>query len=117
MIAENTLGAAIADPTLAQMHARPKLSVEGAETSAHRGMDLKAMRKVAEDFESVFLAEMMRPMFDGIEAEGPFSGGQAEEIWKNMQVDEYGKSIAKRGGIGIADAVMDQLIRMQEGAA
>jgi len=32
-----------------------------------------------------------------------------------MQVQEYGKAIAKQGGIGLADHVMEQMIRMQEG--
>ena len=80
----------------------------------HGGMTAQRMRDVAEDFESVFIAEMIRPMFENIQTEEPFGGGPAEDIWRNMQVDEYGKAMAKTGGIGIADAVMDQLIRMQE---
>jgi Rod binding domain-containing protein len=31
-----------------------------------------------------------------------------------MQVDEYGKAIAKNGGIGIADAVFREILRAQE---
>jgi len=77
-------------------------------------MSTQRMRSVAEDFEAVFISEMIRPMFENIQTEEPFGGGPAEDIWRNMQIDEYGKAIAKTGGIGIADAVMDQLIRMQE---
>ena len=80
----------------------------------HGGMTAQRMRDVAEDFESVFIAEMIRPMFENVGAEAPFGGGAGEEIWRNMQVDEYGKAIAKSGGVGIADAVLDQMIRMQE---
>ena len=31
-----------------------------------------------------------------------------------MQVEEYGKSLARASGIGIADAVFKEIIRMQE---
>ena len=87
----------------------------GAMTGKAQGhMSTQRMRSVAEDFEAVFISEMIRPMFENIQTEEPFGGGPAEDIWRNMQIDEYGKAIAKTGGIGIADAVMDQLIRMQE---
>ncbi len=73
------------------------------------------VRKVAEDFEAFFLGQMLQPLFSGIDVEPPFGGGHAEEIWQSMMVDEYGKAMAKSGGIGIADAVMRQMIIMQEG--
>lgn len=76
----------------------------------------KEMREVAEELESVFLNEMLKPMFEGIEASAPFGGGQGESIYRDMQVSEYSKALTQRGGIGIADAVMDQLIRLQEAA-
>lgn len=72
-------------------------------------------RKVAEDFEAVFLSQMIQPMFEGIEAEEPFGGGASEKMWKTLQVDEYGKALAKSGGVGIADSVMRQLLEVQEG--
>ncbi len=31
-----------------------------------------------------------------------------------MMVEEMAKSIAKQGGLGIADAVMKEMLRMQE---
>lgn len=73
------------------------------------------MRKVAEDFEAVFLSQMLQPMFKDMKTEDSFGGGQSEEMWRTMQVDEYGKAIAKSGGIGLADAVYAQMIQMQEG--
>jgi hypothetical protein len=32
-----------------------------------------------------------------------------------MQVEEYGKAITKTGGIGITDAVLKEMIKLQEG--
>lgn len=72
------------------------------------------MRKVAEDFEAFFLSQMLQPLFANLEAEQPFGGGTAEKLWKSLQVDEYGKAFARSGGIGIADAVVKEMLRMQE---
>lgn len=79
-----------------------------------KGMNEQQARKVAEDFEAFFLAQAFQPMFASIEAAEPFGGGQAEQMWRGMQVDEMGKAMAKAGGVGIADAVYQQILRMQE---
>ena len=71
-------------------------------------------RKIAEDFEAVFLAQMLQPMFEGIKPEAPFGGGNSEAMWRSMQIEEYGKAITKAGGIGIADSVYREIIKLQE---
>lgn len=76
--------------------------------------DLKKMRETAQDFEAVFLGQMLQPMFEGINVEEPFGGGSGEKMWQAMQVEEYGKALAKNGGIGLADNVMREMLRMQE---
>ena len=70
----------------------------------------------ARDFEQVYLSKMLNQMFAGLTTDGPFGGGQAEETWRGLLVDEYATTIAKAGGIGIADAVYRDLIALQEGA-
>ena len=71
-------------------------------------------RGVAEDFEAFFLGQMLQPMFSSIEPSKPFGGGHAEKIWKSLMVDEVGKSMAKNGGIGLADMIQRDLLKMQE---
>ncbi len=71
-------------------------------------------REVAEKFEAFFLGQMLQPMFASINPEPPFGGGHAEKIWKSMMVDEIGKSMAKSGGIGIADSIQREILKMQE---
>ena len=75
--------------------------------------DAKA-RRAAEDFEAVFISEMMKPIFESVSTEGPFGGGPAEGIWRSMMVTEIGKEIARRGGFGIADNVHAEMLRLQE---
>ena len=84
------------------------------QASAPGGIDVRAAKKTAEEFEAVFIAEMLKPMFQNIEPAEPFGGGQAGKMWQEMQVAEYGKAISKAGGIGIADAVFREMIKAQE---
>jgi peptidoglycan hydrolase FlgJ len=70
-------------------------------------------RHVAQQFERMFISEMLGPMFAGIETDGPFGGGNAESTFRPMLIDQYADSIAKSGGIGIADAVMKEILKMQ----
>ena len=57
---------------------------------------------------------MLKPMFANLGAEGPFGGGTGEEMWRSLQVDEYGKVIAKKGGIGLADNIFHEMLKLQE---
>lgn len=70
--------------------------------------------KVAEEFESVFLSQMLKHMFDGVETDELTGGGHGEDTYRSLMVDEYSKMIAKTGGIGVADHVKAEMIRMQE---
>lgn len=87
------------------------------ESSAKKLKDVKQLEKIAgaaEEFEAVFIAEMMKPMFEGLSTEAPFGGGKGEEVFRSMLLQEYGKVIAKTGHLGIADAVKHELIKTQE---
>jgi peptidoglycan hydrolase FlgJ len=71
-------------------------------------------RAAADDFEAVFLNSMFQQMFTGIDGEGPFGGGGASGVWRSFLTDEYAKTFAKAGGIGISDEVYRSLIAQQE---
>ena len=74
----------------------------------------EAAKKTSEDFEALFIAEMLGPVFDDLKMEGMFGGGSGEEIYRSLMVQEYGKAIARSGGIGIAETVQREILRMQE---
>ena len=78
--------------------------------------DLNTSRKAAEEFESFFMTQMLEHMFEGIETDGYFGGGYGEGVYRSMMLQEYGRVLAKAGGIGIADMVNRELINMQEAA-
>lgn len=74
----------------------------------------RATLKASEEFEALFIAEMLAPVFEGLETEGMFGGGSGEKIYRSMMVQEYGKAIARAGGVGISDTVQREILRMQE---
>ncbi len=73
------------------------------------------IEQAAEEFEAFFLSQMLSHMFAGIEPDSKFGGGHGETVFRSLLVDEYGKAIAQSGGIGIADAVAREMIKLQEG--
>ncbi len=76
--------------------------------------EAEALRRVAEEFESVFLSEMLGPMFDGLDTEGLGGGGMGEQIFRPMLIERYAESITRAGGVGIADSVVREFMRMQQ---
>jgi flagellar protein FlgJ len=74
-------------------------------------------RSAAVDFEAQFLNSMFGQMLAGVQGDGPFGGGQAVGVWRSFLSEQYAKSFAKAGGIGIADHVYHALLAQQEAHA
>lgn len=75
---------------------------------------LAEMRRAAEEFEAIFLAQMMAPMFEGLDTDGLGGGGMGEEIFRPMLIERYAEALSQAGGVGIADSIVRELMRMQE---
>ena len=77
--------------------------------------DVKEQARIkATEFEASFLNSMFGQMFTGIDGEGPFGGAGGAGVWRSFLSDEYAKSFAKAGGIGLADHVYRSLLAQQE---
>ena len=75
---------------------------------------LKAKDKVvARQFESQFLNSMFEEMFTGVDGDGPAGGSGALKIWRSFMTDQYAKSFAAAGGVGIASHVYSELLKQQ----
>ena len=83
----------------------------GSKLSAATNAKAKA---TSQDFEAVFLNSMFQQMFTGMDGDGPFGGSGATGVWRSFLTDEYSKTFAKAGGIGVADQVYRSLIAQQE---
>ena len=56
---------------------------------------------------------MLKPMFEGLSTDGPFGGGEAEGTWRSFMIDAMSRQAVKAGGIGLADTVVAEMVRMQ----
>ncbi|MCW5750071.1 MAG: rod-binding protein [Alphaproteobacteria bacterium] len=72
------------------------------------------LRETARAYESFFLQQMLEFMSAGIRPDPNFGGGHGEGVYRSLLNEHHGRAIAARGGIGIADAVYRQMLRMQE---
>lgn len=102
------------------------LPVTGLDTTTARMMIADKQAKIApkqkdvaaaaKEFEAVFISQMIGHMFNGIETDPVFGGGEAEDTWRSMMTDEYGKQISRTGGIGLSDSLTQAMIKLQESA-
>lgn len=73
-----------------------------------------ALWQKAQEFEAVFIKEMMQSMFTGLEEGGTYGNSEGSEAWRSMLLNQYAGEISKSGGVGIAASVHSQLLQLQE---
>jgi Rod binding domain-containing protein len=88
-----------------------------ATTRAAGSMTNAKAREAAQDFEAMFLNSMFSQMMTKVDGDGPFGGSQATGVWRSFLTNEYAKSFAKAGGVGLAKHVYSALIAQQEARA
>ena len=105
----------MASAALASPIAMPAIAPPAGALGLKPATDVHAKaRASAVDFEAVFLNSMFNQMFTSVGGEGPFGGGGGAGVWRSFLSEEYSRSFAKSGGIGIADHVYRSLIAQQE---
>lgn len=73
-------------------------------------------KDTAEKFEAVFLGQMTQLMLESVQQDsGDFHGGAGEDMFRGVLAEKLGTQMAKRGGIGIAPLVLDQILKLQQG--
>ena len=88
-----------------------------AGSTAELASRKQKVAETAQAFEASFLSQMLKPMFEGLETEGMFGGGEGEATWRSFLIDAMAKQTVKAGGIGLADDVMAEMMKLQETAA
>ncbi|UDF02578.1 rod-binding protein [Asticcacaulis sp. AND118] len=74
-------------------------------------------KKIGDEFEHMVMSQMLKPMFEGLETDGMFGGGEGEEAFRSFYLDALAGQVVKSGGIGISDQVQKQLLALQEAQA
>lgn len=99
-------------PTYMHMSSAP--AGAKAAAAAEAGRDPRAWT-AAKDFESQFVSTLFQSMFEGVDdQDNPFSGGPGETMFRSLLVDQYSQQMTKSGGIGLADEVYREMLKMQE---
>jgi Rod binding domain-containing protein len=75
--------------------------------------EARRIDQAAKDFEAVFIAQMIGPLFSSVETPASAGGGKSEEFFKSLLQESYAKAMAERGGFGVADHVKSALIDLQ----
>lgn len=78
------------------------------------GAQMATIDKTATDYEAGFVSAMLESMFAGIKTDKMFGGGSAEGMYRSLLNQEYGKAVAARGSLGIADAIKREMLHLQE---
>ncbi len=73
--------------------------------------DPKAIRTVAEQFESMFTRMMLKSMRDAIGPD-PMFGSDQEQMYQGMADDQLSVQLSKGKGLGLADMLVRQLQKM-----
>ena len=68
----------------------------------------------AKEYESVFISQFLGSMISGKSTDGPTGGGEGEEMFRSLIVDQYAKGIQQRGGFGIAAQMKAELLKHQQ---
>jgi len=75
------------------------------------------VRQQAEEFEGVFLNTLTKELFSSIKTDqAAMGGGFGEETWRSMQAEILADTMARNGGLGIAEQMLPDLLALQEAA-
>ena len=94
------------------VNGRPDLDFAAALAKVSPKAQAKA-KVTATDFEAMFLNAMFSEMTSSVKGEGPFGDTVGTGVWRSMLTEQYSKSFAKAGGVGIANEVYRTLILQQ----
>lgn len=94
---------------------RPAAKLPNLKDAAN-SKNQKDVKAAAQEFEAVYIAEMMQYVFADVNKGGLMHGGNSENIYRSLMIEQYSKSLAKTNQLGMTDAIQKQILKLQEGA-
>jgi len=70
------------------------------------------VKEAAEEFEAIFLSQILATMTQELGGAGGVAGDN--DIYRDMFTKEVAKMISRTGGIGVADVILQEMIKTQE---
>jgi Rod binding domain-containing protein len=90
--------------------ARLQMSTAPANTVLGRKLE-----EGAQEFEGIFIAQMLETAWSTVPTDGVTGGGMGESIFRSLMIQDIGQQMARQGGIGLAPHIQTELLKMQEG--
>jgi peptidoglycan hydrolase FlgJ len=110
--ASSAYSAAASNFTPSVINGRPDFEFAAALQKVSPKAQAKA-KTTATDFEAMFLNSMFAQMTSGLKGDGPFGDTVGTGVWRSMLTEQYSKTFAQAGGVGIASDVYRTLILQQ----
>lgn len=76
-----------------------------------QGDEAAQLKKAARDFESVFMAQVLKEMRETVQKEDLFHGGPGEDMFEGLLDEEISKRVAGQGSLGIGETLYRDLSR------
>ena len=95
------------DPRIQTSHATQPLQ-------DRKSRDLDSLKESSREFETMFVMEMYKAMRKAVPDGGLFEKSNATEIFQGMLDQELAKETTKGNGMGIAQAMYDQMASLIE---
>ena len=76
-----------------------------------RRIDEGKLRKTCGDFESIFIAQMLKEMRKTVPKSGLLDGGSQQDMYLSLFDEELSKSLAKRGGLGLGKVLYQSIMK------
>lgn len=73
------------------------------------GREAAAAKKVAQDFESLFVGMMIKSMRETVGKDKLTNGGHGEEVYRSLLDQEYARALTEHGGVGMATMLERQI--------
>lgn len=86
-------------------------------TSSSASVEATRLRKAAQDFESVFLRQMLSGLEKTTQVSAGGRGNAAQSTYGSMVVDTVAEAVAKAGGLGLGDVLARSLSSRMGGSA
>ena len=82
--------------------------------TGRKASSMEQIEATSKEFEAQFISQMLSSMFSTVDTKNSFGGSEEEDTFRSLMINEYGKSISRAGGIGIADQIKRDMLKMQE---
>jgi len=95
---------------------RLEAKIRAAQASAGEKQKVE-LKKVSQEFEAIFIAQLLKVMRETIEESGLTEGGFGKSIYTELFDQEVSLAMARRGVLGISDLIYRNLVEKDTGAA